>query len=160
MLNTVVFICKEKVAVSETVILFWFIQLLNVFDLFSSGSWKFGFCLFAYFCPRAGDGGVGGKQLLSLVKIQESNILLWCSRKIKLRCHQPWTMKRAWSLGTKREPRVSEAWDFAVSIWQHLYKTILSCQIRKLSLLFYVILILYSLLNDFMRGSRWHFYIH
>lgn len=61
--------------------------------------------VFVYLFVFVGEWGGGDNNLSSLVKTQESKILLRCSIKIKLRCHQPWTMKRAWSLGSKRETR-------------------------------------------------------
>lgn len=67
--------------------------------------WLLLICLFLFICLLLSGVWGGSNNISSLVKTQESKILLRCSIKIKLRCHQPWTMKRAWSLGTKRETR-------------------------------------------------------
>lgn len=102
MLNAVVFICEENVCgfILRWVTLFWFIQLVNVSDLFSLGSSKFiwGFLFLSLFQWR---------KLLGLVIIGGNEILSKCSIKMRPRCHLPCTMKRVWSLGIKRE-----TWDF------------------------------------------------
>lgn len=85
------------------------------------------FYLFVLFAPPS----PVGKKKSDLVRTEGNNTLLKSLTKIKPRYHLTvqWRGIVTWAI--RGNLGISEAQDFPVSIWQHLYKDVPGCQIRN-----------------------------
>lgn len=113
------------------VTLLWFMQLVNVSDLFLLVSSKFVFCFLFVFVSFCWFLCSPVKKTIRSGKNKRKQNFIVMLNKDKAKMSPASTMKRDWGLGNKRWTWNFSSLGLCVSIWQHLYKAILGCPIRN-----------------------------